>query len=284
MFLLNKPKVEVSVDVDGDSYYLGDTIKTRIHMLSQDKLKVRAGSMELACTEEYWKMVSDGKTTRAQKYKRKLFRLKESFLTSTEFSSGMALNERKSLILPVDIPPTIVGKSANISWQLDVKLDIPKMRDIHKKKTLTVLPIANAIPIGMENDIVVSNRILKPSRDGDITLTLDSSQCTAGVTLCGTLETMIKKDISVEGVRVELEVKEKAGVKSSKTIIDKVQLEEKTHFAVGSYKRWKFSLKIPEGTLPSYKISDTSVQWRVKGIINKRLKKDLQVELPISVY
>jgi hypothetical protein len=276
--------MEVSLDVDGDSYYPGDTIKTGIHILSQDKFKVRSGSMDLVCTEEYWKMVSDGKTTRAQKYKRKLFRLKESFLTNTEFSSGMALNERKSLILPIDIPPTITGKSANISWQLDVKLDIPKMRDIHKKQALTVLPIANAIPVGGENDISASNRILKSSRDGDMTLTVDSSQCIAGETLCGTLETMIKKDISVEGVRVELEVKEKAGVKSSKTIADKVQLEEKIHLGAGSYQRWKFSLGIPEGTLPSCKISETSVQWRVKGIINKRMQKDFLIDLPILVY
>jgi len=284
MFLLNKPKVDVSLDVDGKSYYPGETIKTGIHILSQDKFKVRSGSVELICTEEYWKMVSDGKSTRAQKYKRKLFRLKEQFLTSTEFSSGMALHERKSLTLPVDIPPTISGKTVNISWQLDVKLDVPKMRDIHKKHTLTVLPIAEAIPIGAKSDIIAPNRITTSSREGDLTLTLDSEYGAAGEMLLGSFEAEIKKDIDVEGVRVELEVKEKAGVKSSKTIADMVPLEDKTSLAGGTYKRWKFTLKIPDMLLPSVVISDSSVQWRVKGIFNKRLQKDFLVDLPIQVH
>jgi hypothetical protein len=282
MFLLKKPEVDVSLDTGGKPYYPGETINAGIHILSQDRFKVRSGTIELVCTEVYWKMVSDGKSTRAQKYKRKLFRLKEEFLAGTEFSSGMALHERKNLILPVDIPPTISGKTANIGWQLDVKLDVPKMRDIHKKQTLTVLPVAEAIPAGRSGTTELNKTT--SSSDGDLTLNLDSKYTGAGETIRGSLEAAIRKDISVEGVRVELEVKEKAGVKSSRTIADAVQLEEKTALSGGAYQRWRFTLKIPEGTLPGFKISETSVQWRVKGILNKRLKKDFTVDLPVRVY
>jgi hypothetical protein len=53
--------------------------------------------------------------------------------------------------------------------------------------------------------------------------------------------------------------------------------------ANGVYKKRKFSLKVPDIRLPNYSISDSLVQWRLNGIINKRLKKDLSVSYPIIV-
>jgi len=87
--------------------------------------------MELKCIEVYWKIVSNGKTTYNKKTRRNLFKFKEEFLGNTEFTQGMGLNESMSFTLPADMPPTISGKTVNISWQLDVKLNVANMRDIH---------------------------------------------------------------------------------------------------------------------------------------------------------
>lgn len=282
--ILKKPKADVTLDISGEPFYPGGTINVGIFISSQDRFTVRSGTVELVCTEVYWKVVSDGKSTRKQKFKRKLFKLKEEFLTNTEFSSGMALNETASVTLPSNVAPTVIGKTVNISWQLDVKLDVPKMRDIHEKRAITVLPMATAIPVSEESGFAPSNRVTNSSDEGDLTLTLDSGYASAGDTLRGSFEAVIQKDVSVEGIRVELEVKEKAGAKSSSTTVDLVQLEQKSSLAAGAYKQWKFTLKLPDTPLPTFHTSDSSVQWRVKGILNKRRKKDFSVDYPIQVY
>jgi len=280
---LKKPKVIISTDLNSESFYPGEPVNTRIFISSQDKTKVRAGTVNLICTEVYWKLVSDGKHTRNQKTKGDLYRIEEEFLTPTELFPGTEISVQKSIILPADSPPTISGRVVNLSWQLDVKLDIPKTRDIHEKRAIIVRPITMATPVTEDGEFARSNRITKSNDEGDLALILDSDYGIAGKTLSGRFEVMPKQDISVDGVRVELEMNESAGTKSSKTVVDMVQLENEITFFPGAQRQWLFSLNIPDSAPPSFFMGNSSVEWRVKGILDKRRWKDFSVEYPIRL-
>jgi len=281
---LTRPKADVTLDVKDGPIQPGDIINLGISILSHDSFTLRSASVELKCIEVYWKIVSDGKSSRNQKTKRNLFKFKEEFLGSTNFTSGMALYESASFTLPVDIPPTVYGKTVNISWQLDLKLNVAKMRDIHEKSEITVLPIPIGIPMteGSGNNLI--KKVMASSSDGELILTIDSEYGTAGKTLHGSLEAGLKKDVSFTGIRAEIEVKESAGTKSSKTAADLVMLEEKSSLAGGTHKQWSFELKFPDSPPPSIDVSSSKVEWNVKGIIDKSMKKDFSVSYPILVY
>jgi hypothetical protein len=280
---LKKPTADIALNISDGPFYPGSAINVGILISSQDSFPVRSGSAELACVESYWVMVSDGKTQRQQKKKRKLFESKEEFLGSTEFMWGMALNKSASFTLPADLPPTVCGKVVNIRYQLDVKLDVAKMRDIHKKCEITTLPIPTGTP-DLEGSIHnLSSKVTTSSDEGELTLSLDSEHGAASETLHGSLEAMMKQDVSVREIRVELEVKESAGSISSKTIADAVMLEQQTSLARGSYRKWQFELKLPDAPLPNISTDKSSVVWLAKGIMDKGWKKDFSVTYPIQI-
>jgi len=281
---LKKPKVDITLDAAHGPFHPGDVVKVGVYISSQDSFKLRAASVELKCVEVYWKMVSDGKTTREQKTKRNLCKLREELLGNTEFTSGMALSESASFTLPADMPPTIIGKTVNISWQLDVKLNVAAMRDAHEKGEITVMPIPTAIPVTDGSGSDSTKTVTASSGNGRLTLTIDSEHGATGKTLRGSLEAAIEKDINFEGIRVELEKKETAGTRSSKTVADLVMLEEKSSLAGGAVRQWSFRLKFPDSPLPSFAVSSSKIEWNVKGIVDKSMRKDFSVSCPVRVY
>jgi hypothetical protein len=280
---LKRPEADVTLDVNGGLFHPGDIINVGIYISAQDSFTLRSASAELKCIEVYWKIVSDGKTTRNQKTRRNLFKFKEEFLGSTEFTSGMALSESARFTLPADIPPTISGKTVNISWQLDVKLNVATMRDIHEKSGITVMPVPTGIPVTEGSGKNSTGKATASSGDGRLTLTIDSEYGAAGRTLHGSLEAVIKKDISFAGIRAELEMKESAGTKSSKTVADLVMLEERSSLADGTIRQWPFELKFPDSPLPSVDVSSSKIDWNVKGIIDRSKRKDFSVSYPVRV-
>jgi hypothetical protein len=157
------------------------------------------------------------------------------------------------------------------------------MRDIQEKREITVLPIATGIPVTEGKGRSPTRTVTASSGDGELILAIDSEYGTAGRTLHGSLEAAMKKDTSFTGVRAELEVKESAGVKSSKTAADLVMLEEKSSLAAGNHRQWSFDLKFPDSAPPSFAVSNSRVEWNVKGIIDKSMRTDFSVSCPIQV-
>jgi sporulation-control protein spo0M len=281
--LLKKPRVDVTLDTNGGRFYPSDAVNLGIRVAPQESCALRSASVELKCVEVYWIVVSDGKTTRQQKAKRTLTKLAEEFLGSTELTSGMSVTKSVSLSLPADIPPTITGKTVNISWHLDVKLDVKKKRDLHERGLLTVLPVPTGIPVTEGTRNIPQRKVTAASGDGSLVITLDPEYGTPGKTLRCKLEATLEKDVSCTQIRAELEVKESAGTRSSKTVADMVMLEENSTLADGTSRQWTFELTFPDSAPSSVAVSSSKVEWQVKGIIAKSTKKDFSVSYPIRV-
>ena len=92
------------------------------------------------------------------------------------------------------------------------------------------------------------------------------------------------RSVLIEEIRIELEVKESAGSKSSKKKADVAILEDKISLMGGGYRKWPFELKIPEAPPPTVQTEKSSVVWLLKGILDKRLRKDFRVIIPIQVF
>jgi len=286
---LHKPKADLAIDLDDKSIYPGDTLNLRLYLTPRESFRIRSGTVELACTEVYWKLVTTttGKTTTTsnRKFTRKLFKLKESFLGATDLTSGMTLNQPVSMSIPADAPPTVSGKTASITWEIDAKLDIPKMRDIHEKRTLVVRSIPTAAAVDEKGWTSPSYSVTDSSDQCELKLSINTDTIGAGQSLRGTLEAQVKEQFDVRKVRVELEVEEKAGNKSSATVADSNVLDGgPISFYGADFRQWPFQLQIPDTPLPSVSTSSTGVHWCIKGIMDRRLKQDLSVEKGIQVY
>ena len=284
MYILRRPKTDITLKISEGPLYPGSTVNVEVTVSAEENFSIRSGSVELICTEVYWQMVHTGKSVHAQRSKHKLLKVKEQFVNNTKFSLGTYIKKQVNLVIPDGLPPTVIGKTVNIGWQLKASLNVIKMRDIHEQIELAVQPIATAIPVFGESYSDPSNKASSSSDEGELTLFLKSELGTGGETLRGSLEFRVGKDISAREIRMELEVKESAGVKSSKTIADTVMLAEQTLLASGHYRKWPFELRIPDEPPPTVKTYNSSVIWLVKGIIDKPWKRDFSVIYPIQIY
>jgi hypothetical protein len=282
--ILKKPKAAIALNVSGDPFHPGSTVNVEITVSSMESFTVRSRTVELSCTEVYWQIVSTGKSTYHQKRRHKLLKVKEPFLGSTDFTLGMSTRELVKFTIPEDLPPTVCGKTVNISWQLKASLDVVNKRDIQAKHELNVSPIAIAVAVMEDSYLDFPNKTKASSDNGELIMALASKSGIGGGTLRGSLEAIMKKTMSVDEIRVELEVKESAGTRSSKVVADAVPFGEKVSLTGGGYRKWSFELKIPDTPPPTVQTKKSSVAWAIKGIFDKRLKRDFKVIMPIQVF
>ena len=83
---------------------------------------------------------------------------------------------------------------------------------------------------------------------------------------------------------MELECSEGAGTNGSETVEERVLLQEGASLSANEVQEWRFRLPVPEVLKPSLAISQTSVVWRVKGILARSRRADFQVEQVVQVY
>ena len=290
--ILHKPKADLSINLDDVVIYPGDTVKVKLRLTPQENFHIRSGTIELTCTEVYWKVVTYythskyGSTMhrRNQPCTNRLVQQKKRFLDITDASNGMSLSQDVSFDIPNNALPSIDGNTANITWELKAKLDIAKLRDVHANQVVMVRPFPLAIPVDESGHIAGSSVVNRSYDACDLSLTLDTGSIGAGESLRGAFETQVKKPFKARQVRVELEVSEEAGSKSSKTVMDRALLEnERITFNGADYRRWEFALKVPQ-SLPTMSAGSTKVHWRVKGILDERLSQDHWIEKDIQVY
>ena len=127
-----------------------------------------------------------------------------------------------------------------------------------------------------------------------------------GEAIDGNFRVLVKKDLRVQSVKVELVCYEKAGVKEVSTVKDLVWVKnpflgwlknplssEGEAIQAGQVFEWPVVLRIPKEVLPTIAVYKTQVAWRARAVITevyrtrilRRIKnRDLEVQQEIQVY
>ena len=90
-------------------------------------------------------------------------------------------------------------------------------------------------------------------------------------------------EVNASEVRVELVRVEKLGNESQDHTVDVVTLEQDESLRTGETREWDFKLDVGHVSVPSLETEKSSVRWLVKGILDRRMRRDLRVEQEISV-
>jgi hypothetical protein len=268
-----RPKADISLEVSDEPYWPGDKVDVRVSLLPRDSFYVREGRIELVCIETYYLHFSEGEPI---KRKRELSRTEAPFLSETRVVEGLPCGGRGIISVPPEAPPTIKGDIAEISWQVRAAVDVAGTRDIHQSRDITVLCQAPApSPPGAAEETF---------DQCTLSLSLSSTTVGEGETLQGRFRVRLRQDLSVQGIRVELACQEKAKDKEVTTVKDLMLLKNQEVLAAGQVLEWPLRLHVPRHRLPSTKVHTTLVTWRVKGILDRSMREDLQVEQLITVY
>ena len=76
----------------------------------------------------------------------------------------------------------------------------------------------------------------------------------------------------------------KTGVSESRTTIDRVVLQRDGSLLAKEDYEWPFRLQVPKDTIPTARSGKTSVVWRLKGVLARRMRPDLVIERQVQVY
>ena len=99
----------------------------------------------------------------------------------------------------------------------------------------------------------------------------------------GSLRAEMLQDVGVSEVRVELVRIEKFGSVQRDHTVDRVVLEPEASLPAGQIREWRFRLNVGKVSAPSLKTDKSSVRWLVKGVLSRKMGRDLRVEREIGV-
>ena len=190
---------------------------------------------------------------------------------------GMEQKWSCSMQLPADAPHTCRGKLVNIRWTLKGILDVPKRGDLSQEKPIHVFCQSRQISDG---SLLPAEKIFD-----EVTLILKTPQvASAGTTLKGQLTLQVKDKLSIRSIRVELVQVEEAGTRKGDEVISTTQLPGAASFNPNESPTFEFSLDIPASAPPTITCKHSSLRWKVRAVLDRKMKSDFNVERELLMY
>ena len=278
-----RPNADLNIRLDKTALQAGDELKARVELVPKEDFHVRLGKVELVCVETNVQTVRSqyGVSYHKKTHTRSI--AEEAFMENRIVRRLAGASTDVRFVLPPDALPTLEGTAVNkiqpgITWEVRASLDVTRARDMRQIQEVTV--VRTPAPDDTPPRPVVSE---ERHRQCALTLDLSRSEARSGDRLDGSLRAVMLEDVDAAEVRVEMVRVEKFGNEAQDHSIDKVSLGRDATLQSGQTREWRFQLDVGHVGVPSLKTDKSSVTWLVKGILDRRMRRDLRVEQEISV-
>ena len=278
-----RPKADLNIRVNSNSLQPGDELEARVELLPREDFHVRLGKVELVCQETYIQTVRHQYGVSYHKRTHAEVVADETFLENQTVRRLGGSSASVRFALPPDAIPTLDGSifqkiQPGIAWAVRASLDVTRARDIGHIQAVEISrpPAAeDATP----HPVVAEER----HRQCALTLELSRSEAHSGDRLNGTLRANMMEDVDASEVRIELVRVEKFGNEGQDHVADKAVFERDVTLQSGDSHEWRFDLDVGQVNVPSLEAEKSSVTWLVKGILDRRMRRDLRVEQGIAI-
>jgi hypothetical protein len=271
-------------------YYLGETVHARVTLVSEKEVKIREGRIALVYQEEYQykhrhhSRDSHGhsRTTVATAWatdEREANR--QVFLGETSLPAGTQKTYEFDLPIPTNAAPSAQAEIVHIKWMVKATLDRKMAGDIEDKVDLPVF-IGASSTSAQPVEAGVSN---EPD-EADLIFSLSGKEWVMGETIAGWLQISPKKEFDVTEIRVELVRREivPRDLGNEHETSMPVKLSDGTHLMPGQNLSLPFNIAIPSPVPATFSTPNSTLDWMLKGILARRLRKDTIVEEKIIIY
>ncbi len=252
----------------------------KVDLITDEEIKANAVRLEVICTEAYYVTETHRdsrghQVVRTVKRTNELSKIESILAESPLFSAGMQRRWDVSLDLPSNAVPTCARKVVDVKWLVKAVLDVPGRPDQVHELTLQVLA-----PRAREITMLSSDK-----RFDDVVMNLQMPSAAAvGKKLSGKLTLSIKEKISLQGIRIELVCYEDAGSKTASEAVVRNEISNSLSFSPGETPTFDFSLQLPEDIPPTSHGSRSSLDWKVKAILDRKMKTDYSLEQEVYIY
>ena len=304
---LRQSRTNFSISAPGGPFRPGDQVAVQVSLLPEEDLYLREGLVRLVCRETFWYTV---KSTGARwigafpghaeenykgppytaagkpgKYKtsKELVRLSHRFLVDGRFPKGIPYVSQVNFRLPESAPISLAGDIVRIDWQLEASVLTAGTNQVRATEPLLVVSPEATVLNSQETQTAATEAVKIEFKQCVLSMLLPGVPATAGRYLEGVFVARLHHDQRVSGVRVELERFERAGAKESTVTSDSVSLQANASLRAGMTYQWPFRLRVPARLLPSVSVDETTVSWRVKGILCRTISPDITISGAVSV-
>jgi len=260
-----------------DSVLAGALIPIEIRVTIEEEIEPRALRVELVGEETYY-VRSHSKHSASIRHQDYAFAtITHTVAEQPALSPGVEQKWNCSLQIPSDALPSCRGKWVDIRWTLKAVLDVSKRIDLSLAKTLQVFCPPPKI----------SNMPVLPAEKafGQVALSLKAPQAvTAGNALKGQLALQIKEKLDIRGIRIELVQAEDAQARKADQVISTVQVSGEAIFNQNESPSFEFALDVPAGAPPTAVCKNSNLRWKVRAVIDRKMKTDFNVEQQLFVH
>ena len=295
------------IAVPGGPFQPGDQVSVQVSFLPEEDLYLREGSVTLVCHERFWYTVKStgarwigtypghaeenykgtpytaaGKPGRYETSK-ELVRLSQRLLVDGLLPKGIPYVRRVDFRLPESAPPSVTGDIAQIDWQVEASVVTTGTNQARTVEHLVVVfPRPNEL-ISPEGQTPATESVEIEFKQCVLSMLLPGTPAIGGGYIEGFFVARLHHDQHVSRVRVQLERFERAGAKESAVTSEFVSLQASGVLRAGMTYQWPFRLRVPAGLLPSVSVDETTVSWRVKGILCRTIFPDISISGAVSV-
>jgi hypothetical protein len=284
------PELLLTLDRADGVYRPGEVVGITVVIQPAREIKVRSGTLRVSGAEHYEVCSqsnttdSDGNSKMTYHYtweRSELFALEETFLGETTLSGGVPERFTFRAQLPPDALPTCNGEILRVGWLVEVKLDRPLAGDLNASAIVRVLALA---PDGEAPPQAYG--VSDEPQEAELAVVLPGLAAVAGSPFSGHLRILPYRDFRAAEVRLEMERAEEVpidvGYTKSKTYV--LKLAGPTQFRSGEPQSFPFQAPLPADAAPSLQTAHGTLTWTMKGILNRRLRRDTGVTQAISVF
>ncbi len=286
-----KATIKVSVDRPVQPYWLGETLHATVTVNGEKDMKVQQARCELVFHEEYQyrhretHRDSDGhehteERTSWQTDERVV--QKEMMFGESTIKGGTNQTFQFNFPIPTNAAPTATaGKIVKVQWLVKGILDRKLLPDISDKVELLVF----TTPAGQNVQAGVFGSSNEPN-EAQMNLSLPRLEWVLGETVAGELRINPSKEFDATEIRVELVRREYVPRDLGNESLERVTVKVAggTHLAPGQNLVFPFNVILPPSVPASFRTQNSCVEWKVSGILARRLRGDTRVDQELFVY
>jgi hypothetical protein len=274
---------DVRVRLERGLYGSSETVHAEVTLAVDRPLKIAEGCLALVCLNEFEYTPSDlyaegtRRGSQRHEYDRRFLLERREVL-----AAGTLRDWQVDLRMPAFPAPTATGAITTVRWFAEARFSVRRRAD----------PVGTAtfrVPSNRERYSDRSRRPPVSAASGcDLEVALPGGRdLEPGALVPGTLAVTARSNLRTPGIRVQLvreeHVAREAG-NSKHDVADEVELAGATELIAGQRQEFSFELRLPHNAPPIIAFADNTLEWRVRGIVARRLRSDDSVAVDLNVY
>ena len=283
----NRSQILISFDPPVSRYSPGEAVRFSVDISLDQDLEVRGGTATLS-GHELFRFYEGGPADTADLSddgpfpwdRKEFFAVSQDFLGPTTLTQGDRHHFELEFALPETALPSFTGDVLGVQWQVSVKLDRPRAADVNADAVLRVVAPVGEL-LRQPGDFGTSDR----PDEAEMTLQLPGTTFRAGDTIEGAVQILPHEDFNA-GVRLELVRHEEASeiAAGNERVVVSTELAGPTQFTPGIPLALAWKVAVPADSLPSIRTPGGSVEWTLRAILDRRLRKDVSVSHTLTIY